>query len=43
MGALRKLKIVLLLALIGLGKAGSLTACVFEDGWRGGHEEGRWR
>jgi hypothetical protein len=38
----RKFKIALLVTLIGIGLSGSLTACVFEDGGRGGHE-GHWR
>jgi hypothetical protein len=38
MNTLRKYKIVMLLALIGLGASASLTACVFEEGGRGGHE-----
>ena len=41
MRALGTFKIALLLALIGIGLTGSLTACVFEEGGRGGHE--RWR
>jgi|HubBroStandDraft_1064217.scaffolds.fasta_scaffold368169_1 hypothetical protein len=39
---LRKFKMTLLVALFGIGLSGSLTACVFEDGGRGGHE-GHWR
>jgi hypothetical protein len=37
-GALRSF-----LVLIGIGASASLTACVFEDGWRGGHEGGHER
>ena len=45
MKSLRKFKIALLVALIGIGLSGSLTACVFEEGGRGGHEghERHWR
>lgn len=45
MRSLGTFKIALFLVLIGIGLAGSLTACVFEDGSRGGHGGGheRWR
>jgi hypothetical protein len=43
MNSLRKFKIAMLLVLIGIGASASLTACVFEDGWRGGHEGGHER
>jgi hypothetical protein len=42
MKSLRKFQVAILLGLIGIGLAGSLSACVFDDGWRGGHERG-WR
>jgi hypothetical protein len=35
---LKRAKIAMLLALIGIGVCGSLTACVIDDGWHGGHE-----
>jgi hypothetical protein len=35
----RKIKIVMLVALIGSGLSGSLTACVYDaDGWHAGNE-----
>ena len=33
----RFFKVAIFLALIAIGLSGSLTACVFEDGGRGGH------
>jgi hypothetical protein len=35
-----KFKTAVLLALIGIGLAGSLSACIVDDGFRGGHERG---
>ena len=32
----------LLVALIGIGVGGSLSACIVDDGW-GGHERHDWR
>jgi hypothetical protein len=43
MKSLRKIKITLLLALIGIGVAGSLSACIIEDDGHGGHERHDWR
>ena len=34
---LRKFKMTLLVALIGIGISGTLSACIVEGGW-GGHE-----
>jgi hypothetical protein len=42
MTLLRKFKVAMLLVLIGIGLSGSLTACVFDDGWHGDHER-HWR
>jgi hypothetical protein len=41
MKSLRKFKVAVLLTLIGIGISGSLTACVIDTGWRGGHERFR--
>ncbi|MGO8914834.1 MAG: hypothetical protein ACLQJR_02875 [Stellaceae bacterium] len=41
MKSLRKFKFALLVALIGIGVCGSLSACIIDDGW-GGHER-HWR
>ena len=43
MSSLWNLKTALLLVLLGIGLTGSLTACVFEEGGRGGGHEGHWR
>jgi hypothetical protein len=37
----RKFRIAMLFALIGIGMAASLSACLVEDGGRGGHERFR--
>jgi hypothetical protein len=34
----RLFKVAMFLALIGIGITGSLTACILEDGGRGGHD-----
>jgi len=41
MQSLKKFKIAMLLALLGIVLSGSLTACIIEDG-HGGHER-HWR
>ena len=46
MKSLRKFKIAMLLMLIGIGVSTSLTACVVEPLWGGGHggdHERHWR
>lgn len=43
MTSLRKIKIMLLLALIGIGVAGSLSACIIDDDGHGDHERHDWR
>lgn len=30
---LRKYKVAMLLVLIGIGMSGSLSACIFDEGW----------
>jgi hypothetical protein len=35
MAFIRKYKIAMLLVLVGIGLSGSLTACVFDDGYYG--------
>ena len=43
MKSLRKIRFTLLLALIGIGVAGSLSACIIDDDGHGGHERHDWR
>ena len=43
MKSLRTFKMALLVALIGIGVCGSLSACVVDVGWGGGGHERHWR